>query len=196
MRIVTKGATSQSLYFDILDSSSALGGRKAGLVYNSAGLIAYYVRTQGSPVAISLITLAAANSAWASGGFKEVDATNMPGLYRLDVPDAAFATGADSVVITLTGATGMVQVSHLVQLVVVDLQSAVGLADALLTRDMSAITGEAARSPLNALRKLMNKWNIVGGTLTVSKENDLTVAYTQTVTTSPGSDPVSGLDTV
>lgn len=71
--------------------------------------------------------------------------------------------------------------------------TAVAIADALLTRDFSAVSGEAARSMLNALRFSRNKWAIVGGVLTVYKENDSTVAWTAPVTTTAG-DPVSGVD--
>ncbi|MER8615974.1 hypothetical protein NKG99_03835 [Mesorhizobium sp. M1409] len=126
MRTIKKGATSQSIYVDVLDSTSTTGGRKTGLAYNTSSLTAYYVRNQSTATAITLATLAAANTAWSSGGFKEVDATNMPGVYRLDVPDAAFATGAgDDVVIVIKGATGMVQASCDVQLVAIDPQDAV-----------------------------------------------------------------------
>ena len=111
MRTIKKGAVDQSVYFDVLDSASTTGGRKTGLVYNTASLTAYYVRNQGSPTQITLVTLAAANTAHTDGGFKEVDATNMPGVYRLDLPDAVVASGADEVTITIKGATGMVQSS-------------------------------------------------------------------------------------
>jgi len=67
------------------------------------------------------------------------------------------------------------------------------LIDALLKRDMSAVTGESSRSPLNALRKLMNKWSISGSTLTVFKEDDSTSAFTQAITTQAGADPITGL---
>lgn len=116
MRKIKKGATSQSVYFEVLDSTSTTGGRKTGLVWNTASLTATYVRNQGSATAIALATLAAANSAWSSGGFKEVDAALVPGLYRLDVPDAAFATGVDSVTVTIFGAADMAQASHDIQL--------------------------------------------------------------------------------
>lgn len=125
MRTIKKGATSQSLYFVALDSASTTGGRKTGIVFNSAGLTAYYTRNQNVATAITLVTLAAANTAWASGGFKEVDATNAPGLYRIDVPDAAFASGVDSVAVSIKGAAGMVQADVEVQLVAIDLQDAV-----------------------------------------------------------------------
>jgi hypothetical protein len=42
----------------------------------------------------------------------------------------------------------------------------------------------------------MNKWSIAGSTLTVTKEDDSTSAYTQTITTSAVADPIIGLDTV
>lgn len=125
MQMITKGATSQTVYVEVLDSTSTTGGRKTGLAYNTASLTAYYVRSGGSATAITLATLAAANSAWSSGGFKEVDSTNMPGIYRLDLPDAAVASGADSVLVTLKGATGMVQVSLLIPLIAANLQDSV-----------------------------------------------------------------------
>ncbi len=66
-------------------------------------------------------------------------------------------------------------------------------ADALLKRDFSAVTGEATRSALNALRFLRNKWSIAAGTLTVKKEDDSTNAWTGAVTQTAG-DPVSEID--
>lgn len=67
-------------------------------------------------------------------------------------------------------------------------------ADALLKRDMSAVTGEAARSPLNALRFLRNKWAVAASTLTVTKEDDTTTAWTATVSSNPSADPIVGSD--
>ncbi len=70
------------------------------------------------------------------------------------------------------------------------------IADGILKRDMSAVTGESARSPLNAFRKLMNKIAIVSGVLHVKKEDDSTDAFTQNVSTDAAAEPVTGLDTV
>lgn len=72
--------------------------------------------------------------------------------------------------------------------------AATEIADALLKRDMSAITGEAARSPLNALRFLRNKWDVATGTLTVKKEDDSTTAWTAIVTADAAADPIIGSD--
>lgn len=125
MRVINKGATSQSIYFTVLDSSSTTGGRLTGLVHNAAGLTAYYTRAGAAAVQITLATLASASAAWSSGGLILVSDANAPGLIRLDVPDAAFASGVDSVVITLKGATNMAQVDIEVQLVALNLQDTV-----------------------------------------------------------------------
>lgn len=71
----------------------------------------------------------------------------------------------------------------------------VAIADELLKRDFSSVTGEANRSMLNSLRKLMNRWAISGVTLSVYKEDDTTVAFTQVVSVDASADPITGLDT-
>lgn len=67
-------------------------------------------------------------------------------------------------------------------------------ADALLNRDMSSVSDTNARSPLNALRFLRNKWGVSGTTLTVRKEDDSTAAWTATVTADAAADPITGSD--
>jgi len=75
-----------------------------------------------------------------------------------------------------------------------DIPTATQNADALLNRDMSAVSDTNARSPLNALRFLRNKWSVSGTALTVTKEDDSTQAWTAVVTAAPGADPISGSD--
>jgi hypothetical protein len=99
-------STSQTVNVFVQDSSSTTGAGLTGLAFNSAGLTAYYALPKAAAVAITLATLAAVTTAWSSGGFKEIDATNMPGWYRLDIPDAALASGR-FVSIHLKGATNM-----------------------------------------------------------------------------------------
>jgi len=67
-------------------------------------------------------------------------------------------------------------------------------ADALLNRDMSSVSDTNARSPLNALRFLRNKWSVAGTTLTVTEEDDTTAAWTATVTTDASAAPITGND--
>lgn len=63
-------------------------------------------------------------------------------------------------------------------------------ADALLDRDLSAVTVSNTRSPINALRFLRNRWEAVGLALTVYEEDDATPAWTSTLTADPLADPV------
>lgn len=120
------GATSKTIYVFIGDSASTTGGGKTGLVFNTASLKAYYVRSKAAAVAITLATQTV-TGAWSSGGFVEVDATNCPGLYRLDMPDAAIAAGVDRCIVQMSGASGMVSVVQRIILRVYDPEDAVRL---------------------------------------------------------------------
>ncbi len=100
------GTTSQILEVFVQNNSVSTGAGLTGLVYNTASLSGYYKRnTAGTATPISLAT--ATVGTWATGGFVEVDATHMPGLYEFDPPNAAFAAGADNVVFYLFGASNM-----------------------------------------------------------------------------------------
>ena len=73
------------------------------------------------------------------------------------------------------------------------------VADALLTRDMSAVSPAPAlnaRVPLNALRFLRNAWTVAASTLTVYKEDDATAAWTSSITTNTAAQPITGSDPV
>ena len=93
---IAPGSTSQSIEL-------YLGA--TGLTFATSGLSAYYVRNRSAPVAITLVTQTATGS-WASGGFAEISSSLTPGVYRLDVPDAALIAGVDDVTIVVRGASG------------------------------------------------------------------------------------------
>lgn len=78
--------------------------------------------------------------------------------------------------------------------VVISSATANQIADALLNRDMSAVSDTNARTPLNALRFLRNKYSISGTTLTIYAEDDATPKWTATVTTNAAADPITGSD--
>jgi hypothetical protein len=102
-RAVSPGATDQTEYFYITEDVGGTnpGEPKTGLTHTNL-TSAYYVRTRGAAVQIaSLSTLADPDSAHTDAGFKEVSSANLPGVYRFDPPDAAYATGADEVIIHL-----------------------------------------------------------------------------------------------
>ena len=93
---IAPGSTSQSIEL-------YLGA--TGLTASTSGLSAYYNRTRSADVQITLVARTI-GQAWTSGGFAEVNASTMPGVYRLDIPDAAVAAGADDVTVVVRGASG------------------------------------------------------------------------------------------
>ena len=93
---IAPGSTSQSieLYLGV-----------TGLTASTAGLSAYYNRTRSADVQINLQARNITQN-WTSGGFAEVNANTMPGVYRLDIPNEALAAGADDVTVVVRGASG------------------------------------------------------------------------------------------
>jgi hypothetical protein len=66
------------------------------------------------------------------------------------------------------------------------------IADAILKRDWTLISGEAIYSLLNAARMLRNVWDTAGGTLKVRKEDGTTVAWQRTLAVDPNAQPIVG----
>lgn len=135
-----KGTTSKLLQVFIQDSSSTTGAGLAGLVFNTASLTAYYYR-EGAATATAITLATMTLGTWATGGFVVVDGTNMPGLYQLGIPDAALATGANSVVIYLKGATNMVQTLAEIELVDYDPYDSVRLGLTAMPNAAAAASG-------------------------------------------------------
>lgn len=108
--VQAQATSNRSEYVFVQDSASTTGGGKTGIAFNASGFTAYYVRPAGTATAITLATQTV-TGAWSSGGWVEVDATNLPGIYRFDIPNAVFATGVDHAVVMLKGASGMAPVS-------------------------------------------------------------------------------------
>lgn len=136
-----RGDTSNIFQVFIQDSSSTTGAGLTGLVFNSAGLTAYYHRdVDTAATAITLATMTVGT--FTSSGFKEIDATNMPGWYQFCPPDAALAATSTpkSVGIHLKGATNMAPLPIEVQLVAVDLEDTTRLG---LTALPAAVPGAA-----------------------------------------------------
>ena len=142
MKVIRKaGATSNILQIFIADSSSTTGAGLTGLTNASSGLTAYYHRdTDTTATAISLVSMTVGT--FTSSGFKEIDATNMPGWYQFCPPDAALASGAKSVGFHLKGATNMAPLPIEVDLWAVDPQTATNFGlSALPTASPGAANG-------------------------------------------------------
>jgi len=146
----------------------------------------------------------------------ELDATNMPGWYVFDLTQAE--TNGEVLIFAPKSATSGVVLDQLqvfteasinqtgdsyarlgapagasVSADIADVPTAVENADALLKRDWTQVTDEAARSALNALRFLRNKWSVSGTTMTVTKEDDLAKAWEATLTSSSSASPITGV---
>lgn len=102
---VSAGSTDVSLPVELRLSASSL--EKTATAHSD--VTASYWRQGGSRTSITMVNLGAITDAHSDGGWEEVDATNMPGVYRFDVPDAAFSSGADWVIISLKVATCFVE---------------------------------------------------------------------------------------
>jgi len=102
---IRAGATGVSIHLLVRRTSD--NAEVTGLTFGTAGNVASYCRQGSVRTAIALVTQTM-GAAWTSGGFVEVDAAAMPGLYRLDLPDAAVATGADFVTIAFVSANNYV----------------------------------------------------------------------------------------
>ena len=112
VQVQLAAAARKELFF-ALDSSSTTGAGKTGA---SGTMSAYYVRNETTPTATAI----------ASPAFTEVSSGNMPGVYYLTVPLGAFAVGATTCVVMITG-TGMAPVTMEYQLVAYNPDSATNL---------------------------------------------------------------------
>lgn len=111
-RVVKKGTANVNVVVRIIDSSD--GTPETGVVYNTAGIDMEYRREGAVSVDITEAVLAtpALTDPHLDGGFLHIG----NGYYRLDVADAAFASGVSGVLIHGT-VTGMVVIGEYVQLV-------------------------------------------------------------------------------
>ncbi len=132
MKLLHKsGITGVILRVKILDAASTSGAGKTALTHNSAGLVistiasneaapTVYSQAAGAIETIATLGTFAAPTT-SKCRFKEVDATNHPGLYEVQLPDAREAVaGATALVVSLSGASGAAQCDAEVQLTAVD----------------------------------------------------------------------------
>lgn len=160
-QLVQINNTSRTEYVFIQNSSVSTGAGLTGLVFNSAGLTADYCVERGARVNIPLVTQTA-TGAFSSGGFVAVDGTNMPGLYRFDIPNAVFATaGTDKAIVMLKGATNMAPVLLEYQIVAFNPDDAVRLG---LTAIPNVAQGTTGSLPIGN----------AAGAVTVATNNDKT----------------------
>lgn len=154
---ILKDSTSHSPFFELVDSTTGLP--KTGIVYTD--VTGSYCRSRGARVAVTMASLASASAAYSSGGFILVDDTNQPGVYRFDVPNAAFATGAEEVVITIK-ATGCRTVSRSFTLTDISMQTA-KVPATIAAGDIATDAIDAASVKADAVTKIQNGLSTYAG---------------------------------
>lgn len=143
---------------------------------------------------VTVVCSDAAGAEWYDLIINIATAANQIDDIKTDTAAILADTGTDGVVIVDGGITAAKVATNAIDADALAADAATEIADALLKRDWASVTGEAARSALNALRQLRNKVAIDTGVLTVYKEDDTTAAWTADVVGTTGADPVTSVD--
>lgn len=174
--IVTKGAVDRSVTVTIVDSTD--GTPETGVVFNTSGIDLWYRREGGAKVSITEATLASLTTAHTDGGFLHIG----DGVYRLDLPDAAFASGANHVDFGGT-VTGMIVIGGRVRLVDVNLEDSVRGGMTALPNAAAAATGGLPTVDSTNSVKIQTRF----------KKNQALANYPFVMTDSTNHNPATGL---
>lgn len=197
---IDRGATSNILRVFLQDSSSTTGAGKTGLTNSSTGLIistianneataTTYTSAASNVETITTLGTFAAPTA-SKCRFKEVDATNFPGVYEIQIADARFAVTSAKTLLISVQCTGVAPV-------VAEVQQ--DLSDQVLSRNVSNVEDALATASnfhnlaTTILGMLEN--SISGTTLTIKKTGGTTFT-TKTLTTTAAStaNVITGVD--
>lgn len=119
---ILRGTTSLIVPIRVTDAN---GIPKTGLVYNTTGLSAVFIRElDAAPTPIALATMT--NGTWATGGFVEQNSTSLPGSYAVGLPNTAVSAADNSrwVEVYFIGTNAYAQPLR-IDLVAVNMQDAV-----------------------------------------------------------------------
>jgi hypothetical protein len=147
--LIKKGSTDVTRYIVLGDSTT--GAPETG--YTITNLDLQYTRNRATPAAkVDAVALAATDTAHTDNRAIEVDATSSPGVYRVDWPDAAFATGSDKVTLVVTG-TGLHPAVEEIQLVDFDPEDAFDPSTdtVILHADYDAAKTAASQASVNTI---------------------------------------------
>lgn len=217
-------STDRTVLVFIQDASATDGSGLSGVAYDD--LTARYIRVEtDNDVTINTLTLSALSAltdAHSDGGWFEVDATNAPGWYRLDLPDAVLAAGAWAAGVSLidAGSNDIAPVTIEIQLTSIDMETSLAavladtgtdgvvlsaaqmnkVADHVMRRKNANVRASSDGDAIDDMQSLFgqvsfrtNGFAISGSTLTVYEEDGSTPFDTMTVTVTPGLNPISGI---
>lgn len=199
------GSTSQTVDLFLQDAASPTSQGLAGLVFNTAGLTCYYRKgATGSPTAVTLATQTV-GGAWSSGGFVEVDATNMKGVYRFDIPNAVIDAEGFATLFFFGAANLMPSAVRLdcrpvpSEVKAVTAAAANKIADHVRRRTQANVEASSDGDALSVgsaygfiQQAQESDTTTTPGTLTIRKTDGATTLGTKTLTSAPA-DPVTGI---
>ena len=172
----------------------------AGTVANTTNITAGTITTTTNltnlPAAAALeATLTAMKGATFAGATDSLEAIRDRGDAAW-ITATGFATPTNITAGTITTVTNLTTNNDKTGYALTPADHVVG-ADTILDRNMATGTDSGSptvRTVRQALRFLRNKWSITAGTLTVTKEDDVTTSFTATVTTDAAAVPIVGND--
>jgi hypothetical protein len=188
---IKQGTTSKLIRLFVQDSAATDGSGKTGIAYNASGLSAYYLR-EGDSTATQITLASGTTGTYSSGGWSEVDATNLPGIYEVGLPDACVdATSEGSVVVMFKGATDMAPVLCEIELDAVDYRDATDFG--LSNLDAAVSTRSTFDHSTNQVTVATNNdktgYSIAGSKTTLDDLNDIAataIVSAGAITTSGG----------
>jgi hypothetical protein len=150
-RPIKKGTTDVTVYVRVIDSTD--GTPETGVAHDTAGIDLWYMREGADHVSITEATQTAAG-AHSDGGFVHIS----DGWCRLDLPDAACASGVDGVMVGGT-ITGMIVLGCMIPLVDYDPYDSVraGLT-ALPNATAGTTSGLPVTSDIATAAEVVNEW--------------------------------------
>jgi hypothetical protein len=139
-----KNATSKQIAVFLRNTSvtSSVSGLTG---VTSAGLNCVYYRSGAVATALTLTSLASVTSTHLTGGFIEVSASGMPGIYRLDLANTMLLTGADFVTVVLKGITNGDEVP-----LEIELLDAVNVSGGVVESNIVQVSGTVIPAPATA----------------------------------------------
>ena len=177
------GSTSQLDEIFIQDSSSTTGAGLTGLTSASSGLTCYRSRADDGNAGGTAVSLTSTGTlgTWASGWFKEKDATNEPGVYEIGITNASLATGSRFVVLYFKGATNMAPLVVKYQLTGWNNQDGVhggmsALPNTACTTNASLITSGTGTDQLSVTSGRIDIGKALGTAVTLDSNNVLNVS--------------------
>lgn len=185
--LLKRGATSNIIRVFLLDSTVTTGAGKTGLTNASSGLIistiadleataTTYTSAASNVETITTLGTFAAPTA-GKCRFREVDATNFPGVYEIQIADARFNVANATQLLVSIQCTGVAPVFVEYQLIAVDLLDTVRLGLTALPNVASGSAGAIITSGTGTAQLATTSGNVTVGTNNDKTGYSLTQAF-------------------